>query len=248
MLAADTGPKARRCLPRRLDRSSRGSDPTHEGVTPPVHPTTARPVITRTIGGAGDVSHMGSRLMAGLADRSGLTEAFSDALDGLRERGAAHDPGRILTDLAVLLGADGRSISDLAMLRHLPTLLGAVASTATAWQSWTRSTRPGRTRYGRSGRSLGSGCGRQTSAAGSRLTESAFQRRATHRVPRSVHGVHQLFAAGLTVPETDLPSSEGPSHPSKLGHTDDRTLLWHSPTRPGQSQSFHVASGVGPDI
>jgi hypothetical protein len=58
--------------------------------------------------GAGVVSHVGSRLLAGMADRSGLTESFSDALAGLRERRSGHDPGRVLTDLAVLVAGGGR--------------------------------------------------------------------------------------------------------------------------------------------
>jgi hypothetical protein len=91
-------------------------------------------MITVTADGAGVVSHVGSRLLAGMADRSGLTVAFSDALAGLRERRSAHDPGRVLTDLAVLLADGGRSISDLAVLRDQPTLFGSVASTATAWR------------------------------------------------------------------------------------------------------------------
>ncbi len=99
-----------------------------------MHPTTARPTITVTTDGAGVVSHVGSQLLAGMADRSGLTEAFSDALAGLRERRSGHDPGRVLTDLAVLLADGGRSISDLAVLRDQPMLFGPVASTATAWR------------------------------------------------------------------------------------------------------------------
>ena len=99
-----------------------------------MHPTTARPTITVTTDGVGVVSHVGSRLLAGMADRSGLTEAFSDALAPLRERRAGHDPGRVMTDLAVLLADGGRSISDLAVLRDQRALFGPVASTATAWR------------------------------------------------------------------------------------------------------------------
>jgi hypothetical protein len=87
-----------------------------------------------TTDGTGVVSHVGSRLLAGMADRTGLTEAFNDALTGLRERRSAHDPGRVLTDLAVLLADGGRSISDLAVLRDQPVLFGPVASSATAWR------------------------------------------------------------------------------------------------------------------
>lgn len=99
-----------------------------------MHPTTVRPAITVTMDGTGVVSHVGSRLLAGMADRSGLTDAFSDALAGLRERRSGHDPGRVLTDLAVLLADGGRAISDLAVLRDQPVLFGPVASTATAWR------------------------------------------------------------------------------------------------------------------
>src|ERR1700710_3105716 len=87
-----------------------------------------------TTDGAGVVSHAGSRLLAGLADGSGLTAAFSDALAGSRERRSGHDPGRVLTDIAVLLADRGRCISDLAVLRDQPVLFGPVASTATAWR------------------------------------------------------------------------------------------------------------------
>jgi hypothetical protein len=69
-----------------------------------------------------------------MADRSGLTGALSETLAGLRERNAGHDPGRVLTDLAVLLADGGRAISDLAVLRDQPALFGPVASTATAWR------------------------------------------------------------------------------------------------------------------
>lgn len=106
----------------------------HGGGTSLVHPTTARPVITVTTDGAGVVSHVGSRLLAGMADQSGLTAALSDALAGSRKRRSGHDPGRVLTDLAVLFADGGRSISDLAVLRDQPALFGPVASTATAWR------------------------------------------------------------------------------------------------------------------
>jgi len=57
---------------------------------------------------------------------------LNDALAGLRERRGGHDPGWVLTDLAVLLADGGRSISDLAVLRDQPALFGPVVSAATA--------------------------------------------------------------------------------------------------------------------
>ena len=76
----------------------------------------------------------GSRLLAELADRAGVTGLFGDVLAGLRERRSGHDPGRVLVDLAVMLADGGTTISDLAVLRNQPELFGPVASTATAWR------------------------------------------------------------------------------------------------------------------
>ena len=72
-------------------------------------------------------------MLADLADRTGLTQALSEAVGGLRRRRAGHDPGRVLVDVAVMLADGGRGISGLAVLRDRPELFGSVASTATAW-------------------------------------------------------------------------------------------------------------------
>src|SRR5690349_23736206 len=87
-----------------------------------------------TADGRGVVSHAGSRLLADLAVVTGLDEAFSDAVGGRRQRRSAHDPGKVLVDLAVLMADGGEAISDLSVLRHQPQLFGPVASTATAWR------------------------------------------------------------------------------------------------------------------
>lgn len=63
-----------------------------------------------------------------------MTARFSDALAGLRVRQSGHDPGRVAVDLAVLLADGGATISDLAVLRNEPGLIGAVASDPTAWR------------------------------------------------------------------------------------------------------------------
>jgi hypothetical protein len=80
------------------------------------------------------VSHVGTRLLADVAAAAGLPEAFDDAAGGRRRRRSAHAPGRVLTDLAVLLADGGETITDLAVLRDQPGLFGPVASTATAWR------------------------------------------------------------------------------------------------------------------
>ena len=84
--------------------------------------------------GTGVVSHVGTRLLADVAAAAGLPEAFDDAASGRRRRRSVHTPGRVLTDVAVLLADGGETITDLAVLRDQPGLFGAVASTATAWR------------------------------------------------------------------------------------------------------------------
>jgi hypothetical protein len=80
------------------------------------------------------VSHAGSRLLADLADATGLTGAFTDALRRLRPRGTGHAPGRVAVDLAVMLADGGEAIADLALLRDQGDVFGPVASTPTAWR------------------------------------------------------------------------------------------------------------------
>jgi Transposase DDE domain group 1 len=99
-----------------------------------VQARTIRPKITVTADGQGVASRVGSRLLAGLGAMTGLDQAFGDAVGGGRQRRSAHDPGRVLTDLAVLLADGGETISDLGVLRSQPGLFGQVASTATAWR------------------------------------------------------------------------------------------------------------------
>jgi hypothetical protein len=92
------------------------------------------PKITVTTGGRGVCSHVGSRLLAEVAAAAGVSEAFDVAVGGGRQRRSAHTPGRVLTDLAVMLADGGVAIGDLAVLRDQPDLFGPVASTATAWR------------------------------------------------------------------------------------------------------------------
>ncbi len=80
--------------------------------------TTSRPALAVTADGAGVVSHAGSRLLADLAEVTGLVEGYSQVLAGLRERRSRHDPGRVLVDVAVMLADGGEAISDLAVLRQ----------------------------------------------------------------------------------------------------------------------------------
>ena len=95
---------------------------------------TARPRLVVSTDGRGVVSHVGSRLLAELADRSTLTGQLSAALAGLGRPRAVHDPGRVLVDLAVAVADGGECISDIAVLADRPGLFGPVASDSTVWR------------------------------------------------------------------------------------------------------------------
>jgi hypothetical protein len=102
-----------------------------------VQPTTRRTVPEITCDGTGVVSHAGTVLLAELADRIGLTALLSEATDGLRERRAGHDPGRVLVDAAVAIADGAVTITDIqAMADHegLHGPAGTVASTSTIWR------------------------------------------------------------------------------------------------------------------
>jgi len=102
-----------------------------------VQPTTDRTVPVITTDETGVVSHVGTVLLAELADRIGLTALLSEATDSLRERRAGHDPGRLLVDVAVAI-ADGAvtttDIQALADQQGLHGPAGSVASTSTIWR------------------------------------------------------------------------------------------------------------------
>ncbi len=80
------------------------------------------------------VSHAGSVLLVELADRLGLTEGLSAAMAPTRQRSSAHDPGRVVRDLAVMLADGGDCLADLGALRDQVDLHGTVASDSTAWR------------------------------------------------------------------------------------------------------------------
>src|SRR5271170_2500441 len=94
-----------------------------------------RPItVDVTADGTGLVSHAGSALLAGVADRLGLTSALSLRLAGLKARRRGHDPGRVVRDLAVMLADGGECVADLGAVRDQDALFGAVASDSTAFR------------------------------------------------------------------------------------------------------------------
>ena len=84
-----------------------------------------------TADGEGLVSHAGVVLLVELADRAGLTAALSRALAGTRERRSAHDPGRVLRDVAVMLADGGDCVTDMDAYHGQERLFGARASETT---------------------------------------------------------------------------------------------------------------------
>jgi Transposase DDE domain group 1 len=84
-----------------------------------------------TADGVGLVSHAGVALLVELTDRVGLTAALSGALAGTRERRSAHDPGRVLRDVAVMLADGGDCVTDIDAYRGQERLFGARASETT---------------------------------------------------------------------------------------------------------------------
>jgi hypothetical protein len=82
--------------------------------------------------GNGQVGHAGSALLAGVADRVGLTRALSVAMAPTRQRRSAHDPGVVLRDLVVTLADGGDCLADMGALRDQLDLFGNVCSDSTA--------------------------------------------------------------------------------------------------------------------
>jgi Transposase DDE domain group 1 len=84
-----------------------------------------------TADGEGLVSHAGVALLVELADRAGLTAALSEAMAATRERRSAHDPGRVLRDVAVMLADGGDCVADMAAYEGQERLFGTRASETT---------------------------------------------------------------------------------------------------------------------
>jgi hypothetical protein len=81
------------------------------------------------------VSHAGTGLLAELADRSGMTEAMSVAMGDCGISWHTHDPGVVLTHMAVAIADGADCLAQLRVLRDQEALFGPVASHATAWRA-----------------------------------------------------------------------------------------------------------------
>jgi hypothetical protein len=89
----------------------------------------------RVTGGDGSAAQLvGAHMLGDLADRVGLSSAYSAAVPRMGERAPVHDRGRLLAQVAVMLAAGGRCVADMAALRDQPALFGVVASDTTIWR------------------------------------------------------------------------------------------------------------------
>ena len=75
----------------------------------------------------------GVALVRALADNTGLTAGFSQALAS--DRLLVHDRGRVLADLACAIAGGGEVISDFRVMSDQDDLFGPVASVPTAWRT-----------------------------------------------------------------------------------------------------------------
>ena len=96
--------------------------------------SSTRPRFEVTLDTRNTVNHTGSAGLVELADKIGLTKGWSWAMAKTRARRSAHDPGRVLRDLVVMLADGGDCLSDLSAMRDQADLFGQVASTPTAYR------------------------------------------------------------------------------------------------------------------
>ena len=77
------------------------------------------------------VGQAGGLLLTKTAVVTGLTHDLSKALARWRKPFATHDPGKIVSDLAITLAMGGDCLADAALLRSEPAVYGPVASDPT---------------------------------------------------------------------------------------------------------------------
>jgi len=82
-------------------------------------------------GGESLVSHAGGVLLVETARRSGLSGQLSRLLGPWRKPLAVHDPGKIVTDLAIAVALGADAACDIAVLRAQPGVFGRIASDPT---------------------------------------------------------------------------------------------------------------------
>ncbi len=79
--------------------------------------TARRPKIIVSADGTGIVSQAGGLLLTRTLAVTGLDRGLMAGLERWRAPRAAHDPGKIIADLAVMLALGGDCLADVALLR-----------------------------------------------------------------------------------------------------------------------------------
>ena len=95
-----------------------------------------------TTDGRNLVSHAGTAMLCEFADRTGLTHALSEAMADCGISWHTHDPGVVLTHLAVAIADGADCLCDIDALRNQSGLFGEVASVTTAWRAVKATTAP----------------------------------------------------------------------------------------------------------
>jgi hypothetical protein len=89
------------------------------------------PRVRSDTAGTAIVSQAGAVGLVETVRVAGLDRALSAALEPWRRPNARHDPGKIITDLALSLAIGGDCLADIAVLRDQPGVFGLVASDPT---------------------------------------------------------------------------------------------------------------------
>ena len=95
------------------------------------HSTRSYPRVYVDTARSGAVAQAGGVLLTRAAEATGLTASLKTQLSPWRKPTAVHDPGKVLSDLALSLALGGDCLADLALLRSEPGVYGNVASEAT---------------------------------------------------------------------------------------------------------------------
>ena len=90
------------------------------------------------MGGAGTqiVAHAGLHALGRFADKIGVGAALSPAFPWSGERAPAHDRGKVLTHVMLMLTAGGESCADIEHLRIQDELFGDVCSDSTVHRAF----------------------------------------------------------------------------------------------------------------
>ncbi|RPA62138.1 hypothetical protein EF294_08850 [Gordonia oryzae] len=89
--------------------------------------TSPYPVLSAGGSGIGIVSHGGATVLLQTAIATGLVRGLSAALSPWRKALATHDPGKIITALAVAIAMGGDCLADINQVRAYPHVFGSVA-------------------------------------------------------------------------------------------------------------------------